>query len=213
MNRDEIINELAKINNAKNYLEVGVESGNTFNKVAIPNKVAVDPIKRFDPISGIFHEMESDIFFRNCTQKFDVIFLDGMHLFEFIFRDFYNATKVASEKAIIIIDDVIPSDVNAAERSQSFCVAQKIKLGSKDRNWMGDVYKFISFLDQIFIDWSYKTHKKNHGQTIIWREPRKFPVSSNVPKYYNFSDIAENNVPYNFSDFKQIVDHIKKVYV
>ena len=39
--REDRINGLAKINNAKNYLEIGVSKGVTFKEVEITNKVCL----------------------------------------------------------------------------------------------------------------------------------------------------------------------------
>jgi len=63
--RYEIINSLAKINQADTYLEVGVKGGHTFSKITITNKTAVDPIFRFNfkSMDKRFHQTTSDEFF------------------------------------------------------------------------------------------------------------------------------------------------------
>ena len=46
--RFERLNALADINSASKYLEIGVSSGETFIRVKVPKKIAVDPCFRDD---------------------------------------------------------------------------------------------------------------------------------------------------------------------
>ena len=113
----------------------------------------MDPIFRFDfkSIDGIFHQTTSDEFFLEAVSKnakFDFIFLDGLHHWEFALRDFINATLLSHKKTIIIIiDDVLPSDYFSQLRSQSDCVKFKKIYNIKDENWMGDVYKILPMIN------------------------------------------------------------------
>ena len=216
MKRYEIINSLAKINQADTYLEVGVEAGHTFSKIAITNKTAVDPIFRFDfkSMDGSFHQTTSDEFLLEAVSKnakFDFIFLDGLHHWEFALRDFINATLLSHKKTIIIIDDVLPSDYFSQLRSQSDCVKFKKIYNIKDENWMGDVYKIIPMINLLFSQWSYFTLKLNHGQTVLFQMPRNPPLLLNPSLMFDFEDILYEKIPYNFCSYEDLEFHLTSV--
>ena len=87
-------------------------------------------------MDGSFHQTTSDEFFLEAVSKnakFDFIFHDDLHYWEFALRDFINATLL-SLKRIIIIDDVLLSDNFSQLRSQSDCVKFKKIYNIKDEN-------------------------------------------------------------------------------
>jgi len=217
MKRYELINSLALINNATTYLEVGVENGETFNKVEISNKTAVDPICGFEKQSfvGNFYEMTSDKFFDEAISKnlkFDLIFLDGLHQWEFAMRDFVNATLLSHKKTIIIIDDVYPSDYFSQLRSQSDCLNFKKAANHIDRNWMGDVYKILPLLNVLFTQWSFFTIRSNNGQTVLFQLPRNAPLIENPKLESDFEDFLYGKLPYNFSSYEDLEHHLKLAF-
>jgi len=59
----------------------------------------------------------------------DLIFIDGLHLFEFSLRDFINAEKVAHPGSVVVFDDVLPRTVLEAARNRL------------TNAWAGDVFK------------------------------------------------------------------------
>jgi len=88
----------------------------------------------------IFRET-SDDFFKNeerCKALFsdevDLAFIDGMHLAEFVLRDFINVEKWATKQGTIIIDDVYPEQIEMAARDRHY------------NAWCGDVYKIVPIL-------------------------------------------------------------------
>lgn len=44
--------------------------------------------------------------------KFDIIFIDGGHDFDIAYADLINCRRLASDKTIVIMDDIITNDVN-----------------------------------------------------------------------------------------------------
>ena len=77
--RIEIINHLIKKTDGINYLEIGCDKNVVFSQINCINKVGVDPN------SGGTIRDTSDNFFKTNKQKFDVIFIDGLHhLIKFI---------------------------------------------------------------------------------------------------------------------------------
>ena len=79
MKRTDIINKLIQTNNYENYLEVGLDDGINFNNIKIKNKVSVDPAEGIYSKSLPTHKMTSDEFFNKNKNKFDIVFIDGLH--------------------------------------------------------------------------------------------------------------------------------------
>ena len=104
--RTSIINHLIKKNNYRKYLEIGVRKGNNFNKINVDYKVGVDPSPLFE--SENLYKLTSDEFFKNNNTKFDIIFLDGLHLEDQVDKDISNSLKVLSNNGIIIMHDCNP---------------------------------------------------------------------------------------------------------
>ena len=66
----------------------------------------------------------------------DFAFIDGMHLFEYVLRDFMNVERFSSPTTVIVFDDMLPRNVPEASRERI------------TKDWTGDVYKLIGVLDQ-----------------------------------------------------------------
>ncbi len=64
----------------------------------------------------------------------DLAFIDGMHLFEFAFRDFMNVERFAAPTTVIVFDDMLPRSHEEAARDRT------------TRDWTGDVYKLTGVL-------------------------------------------------------------------
>ena len=72
----------------KTYLEIGCDKDQSFSKIEIPYKVGVDPI------SGGTIRKTSDDFFKTNKEKFDIIFIDGLHHYEQVIIDIDNALNI-----------------------------------------------------------------------------------------------------------------------
>jgi hypothetical protein len=164
------------------YLEIGVRRGVTFRDVRAGRKVAVDPELLLDigearaaNPNSTFHPVTSDAFFREHSQdeRFDVIFLDGLHTFEQTLRDLLNATEVLKERGIVIIDDVIPSSYAASLPSIADAAVVKATLGDLDAAWMGDVYKLVWFIAEFMPAYTFRCVQENHGELVMWRSARE----------------------------------------
>jgi predicted O-methyltransferase YrrM len=64
----------------------------------------------------------------------DLAFIDGMHLFEYVLRDFMNLERYSAPTTVIVFDDMLPRNVTEAARDRSTV------------DWTGDVYKLIGVL-------------------------------------------------------------------
>lgn len=129
------------------YFEIGTESGVSLS-LASCESFAVDPdFKVTTDVVGkkpalYMYRGTSDSFFDDAIlakmeRRVDLAFLDGMHLFEYLLRDFINTESNASANALIVMHDCVPvSEVMAA----------RIWDKSQTRNWTGDVWKLIPIL-------------------------------------------------------------------
>lgn len=127
--RTEIINAYISENNYKTYLEIGVNRGHNLREIKIENKTGVDSdpgTKKYVPECLI---MPSDIFFKANTRKYDIIFIDGLHLADQVQRDIENALNVLNKNGTIICHDMLPPD----EAHQS--------VPRRQAQWTGDCWK------------------------------------------------------------------------
>ena len=128
MKRTDIINSLIKKNNYKSYLEIGVHRPHmNFNHIDIPLKWGVDP----DPEAGCVFTMTSDEFFaKDHGVTFDIIFIDGLHHSEQVFKDLNNAIGILEEGGTIVVHDCSPTNEDMQMVPQE---GRSI--------WTGDVWK------------------------------------------------------------------------
>lgn len=163
MDRHGFLRQLHRVYKPRNYLEIGVNDGRSLALSRVPS-VAVDPaFKVVKAISCDVHLVRatSDDFFsrkdpllhlrpqRNpfralarkdplglfgADPKLDLSFIDGMHLFEFALRDFMNVERHARWSSVIVLDDMLPRNVDEAARDRHTDA------------WTGDVYKVATVL-------------------------------------------------------------------
>jgi hypothetical protein len=177
------LKELAKVNAAKSYLEIGVADGRTFLHVDFDLKHAVDPKFRFDTRNHEserckFFETTSDdffLYFANSKVKYDIIFLDGLHTFEQTFRDICSTQAHCHDRTIWLIDDVYPSDAFSALPSEALSRKfRKLQHGSGKGPWHGDVFKTMFAIHDFFPNLSYRTVvRQGNPQAVVIRRPRK----------------------------------------
>jgi len=126
IHRKEIINTIIKLKNFNDYLEIGCDQNELFSQVAIKNKIGIDPN------NGGTHRLTSDSFFLSNKDKFDLIFIDGLHTYSQTLNDIKNSLLVLREKGFILLHDCFPMSYfdQAVPRAQ--------------RKWNGDVWKAIT---------------------------------------------------------------------
>ncbi|KAF0116271.1 MAG: hypothetical protein FD150_441 [Rhodobacteraceae bacterium] len=129
------------------YLEVGSQTGRSLAKSRSPS-IAVDPVFRikYDVAGNKPHlhlyQATSDDFFaaghlKALKAKPDFSFLDGMHLFEYLLRDFINAEAAGKPTSVIAMHDCCPFGHAMTTRD-----IDNIPRGA----WTGDVWKLIPIL-------------------------------------------------------------------
>lgn len=144
MDRYEFLTELHRIVKPRAYLEIGTQTGASLT-LAKDAKIAVgvDPEMgnlTHDCTFATLCETTSDEFFEagpvfegsDGNSQLDLVFIDGLHHSEQVWRDFYHAAEVGHEKTIYVFDDVLPR--NQVEAAREMCPG----------DWTGDVWKIIS---------------------------------------------------------------------
>lgn len=123
------------------YLEIGVEYGNSL-ALAQCDAVGIDPAPQLQHPVAPHHRvsvMTSDDFFLHSDETaglptVDLAYLDGMHLAEYLLKDFMYVERRCGPCSVVIIDDIFPAHPLQAERTR------------QSRFWTGDVWKMIPVL-------------------------------------------------------------------
>jgi hypothetical protein len=182
MPRHEVVQGLLALFEAPRYLEIGVSRGGTFHAVRAAEKVAVDPrfvfdvaeAQRLNPTARYF-QVTSDRYFGQIVdpdERFDLVYLDGLHTAEQTLRDLLNALEFLKPDGIVVIDDVKPVTALAAIPDRATFARVRQYLHSPAKAWMGDVYKVVWFIETFLQQLSWRTVAENHGQAVVWRRRR-----------------------------------------
>jgi hypothetical protein len=211
LSRTDIINFLLSINQKDtNYLEIGVRNPeDNFNHIKAGSKYSVDPGLQFieNPVD---FKMTSDVFFQKLSNnevlsnkiKFDVIFIDGLHLAPQVDRDVANALNYIKEDGFIILHDCNPPSEWHSRECHGY------KQTPATNNWNGTTWKaFLKWRSNpslnsccIDSDWGVGVLSKNYqiGKSIHGSNP-----------FFEFSLLEENRTDYlnliDFTNFKKIV--------
>jgi hypothetical protein len=129
----------------KLYLEIGVDEGLSLARATGPS-IGIDPrpelkLKVDLPPQTRILPMSSDAFFRGQAvhmlhPKPGLVFIDGIHLFEFALRDFINVEKYAAPSTLVVIDDIYPTHPVQGSRRR------------KSGSWTGDIWKVHRILKE-----------------------------------------------------------------
>lgn len=134
------------------YLEIGVAYGTTLESVKASEKHGVDPFPTFNvgslPSGTHFYNNTSDNFFSSLekSKKFDFIFLDGLHEFKQLARNFINAVQHITNPGWILIDDIVPSDSISAIPSLELSYQTRGVEANEGFPWHGDCYKLLPII-------------------------------------------------------------------
>jgi hypothetical protein len=203
-NRWELIQAIIDKHNFSKYLEIGVVGAGdaeTFLKIKCELKVGIDPAFRNNPnfkdgpqSSGTLYAITSDNFFFKNMEKFDVVFVDGLHLYEQVIRDTVNSWNCLNNGGYIVIHDCLPTNEWMRTRER------------KTQVWTGDVWKAIIWFRQTYPDLFCKVLDIDWGCGVIFKDsPRVLNMPDNVADYMNlefrWTQVHQNVV----SDIKEIL--------
>ncbi len=102
--RATVVERMVAQTGGRSYLEIGCAENLLFDQVKAARKVGVDPVR------GGTHRMTSDAFFAANEERFDVVFIDGLHHYEQVRRDVMNALAVVPAGGWIALHDLYPRD-------------------------------------------------------------------------------------------------------
>lgn len=132
-NHPEIIFQIVKGLGCRSYLELGIWDASTIAKIreVCENCVGVDIKDQRKYFNFTFKCMDTDSFFANNEESFDVIFIDADHKFESAKKDFINSLKILNKHGIIFIHDTDP-----------------IRPEYLDFGYCGDSYRMLSWIEE-----------------------------------------------------------------
>ncbi len=182
--RFDIINKIIKKKEFKSYLEIGCQSDINFSKIIVNKKVGVDPQ------SGGTHRMTSDEFFEQNNSNFDLIFIDGLHLYEQVLRDIDNSLKILNDNGVILIHDCLPSKIWHQTIPQTHS------------SWNGDVWKSI-VKSRTREDIDTYTIKADQGLGLILKRKNKDILDHEIQ---NFKGLTFKEYYTNHNKFMRIID-------
>lgn len=110
------------------YLEIGCGDGQHFASVPVADKTCVDP----DTTTRATHHLTSDDFFKQALRRYDLIFVDGLHEHEQVFRDIRNAIIHLSDGGTIVVHDCNPT----SEEMQTVPRHTKVWTGDGWKAWI-----------------------------------------------------------------------------
>jgi hypothetical protein len=150
------LKEAEPIMEPRMYFEVGTHAGDSIKMIGC-DAVCVDP--NFVITTDVllrrrhthFFQGTADAFFadRNTPNRLfpngiDLAFLDGLHFFEVLLRDFINTEKFTKPGSLILLHDCLPLNTRMAERER--------RDGGEDEPpdirdfWTGDVWKVVPII-------------------------------------------------------------------
>ncbi len=174
MRRAQIINKLIEVNNYTSYLEIGVRGGKTTTQIKCQQKVTVDP----NPVNfPVTYQTTSDEFFKINTGMFDMIFVDGLHQDDQVYRDIVNSLNCLTVGGTILVHDCLPP----TELSQSHTPV----LGT----WCGTVWKAFVRLRATRPDLFMTTINTDFGCGLIRRGSQ---TCIEMPASFDFKSLQEN---------------------
>lgn len=179
------------------YLEIGTATGKSLLQ-SCGKAMAVDPKFRLGELGGKLlagreqlhlFQMTSDAFFKlgiaeALAGRVNFVFLDGLHLFEYLLRDFIEAERLCDAQSVIAMHDVVPVTDVAAEREWN---------REKTTLWTGDVWKIIPVLQEYRPDLDLKVvNCRPTGLALIGNlDPKNTVLKENyeevVAKYIEMS--------------------------
>lgn len=195
------------------YLEIGVRNpDHNFNRICANTKYSVDPGIEFKE-NPVDFPMTSDEFFDKLSNneilsreiKFDLIFIDGLHLAEQVDRDIKNSLNFIKDDGFIVIHDCNPPTEWHARLEYFY------RHTPAGPSWNGSTWK-------AFLKWRSKGSvyscciDTDWGLGVLSKAQR---IGKNLDKeieFYEFRDLSENRHQYlnllSFENFKNIVSNL-----
>ena len=189
--RWDLIEYLIKKYNYTNYLEIGCDRDQLFSKVKIQNKIGVDPF------SGGTVRKTSDKFFLENNEKFDIVFIDGLHIYSQVKKDILNSVQCLKPNGIVLVHDCMPDSIG------------KQAVPRYKMQWNGDVWKAIVDLRQ-HDNLEIFTCEIDQGIGIISNKKNSSILKLDIP----INKIKFKDYYYNYKEYMRVINlnEFKKIF-
>lgn len=210
--RTEIINFLFSLKqNYTYYLEIGVRNPkDNFDYIKASKKYSIDPGVEFKP-NPVDFKMTSDDFFQKLSInevlsndiRFDLIFIDGLHLAEQADRDITNALKYIKDDGFIVLHDCNPPSEWHARELYSYYNTPA------SQHWNGTTWK-------AFLKWRFNREVNSCCIDSDWGIgilSKKYQIGKNIESvntFFEFNILDKNRKEYlnliDFNTFKSVIE-------
>ena len=194
MNRNDIINDLIEERGYKSYLEIGLDNPFlNFIHINCELKESVDPYDLNSKFCTLWNDSNLDAYLKFLTyrktsdeffetypnKKYDIIFIDGLHLEEQCDRDVRNSLSHLNKGGIVVVHDCLP--INEAMQCDP---------PPPEGIWMGTVWKtMVKYTQYTHLD--IKIIAEDTGIGLIeYTEDLKFTIPEKLDMEYSY--FAEN---------------------
>ena len=163
-----------------------------FQQLECQKKVGVDTV------SGGTIRKTIDEFFTDNSDKFDCIFIDGLHHYSQVKKDIQNSLKILKPDGIILLHDCLPN--NHFEQAVPRCQI----------TWNGDVWKAIVEC-RVKENIDTYTCYADFGIGVIFNRRNRNILNLNIKDFYKlkFEEYFYNHKEYmniiEFEDLKKII--------
>jgi Methyltransferase domain len=154
--RTELINFLISVRGLDSYLEIGLGDGGNLAQVIAPIRQSVDPN------AEATYWMSSDDFFAqdHGLERYDLIFIDGLHEEDQCLRDLGNSLQRLSEEGFIVAHDANPPTEWHQRPLTDF------EPGSE---WNGAVWRALVRFRHAHPEVELRTFDIDWGCAVLWR--------------------------------------------
>jgi len=173
MSRLSLINSIISTMDDPSYLEIGFGLGEVFESVTCKDKICCDPtpwddvVAKFDANPNCVL-LSSDDFFAQNKKKFDFIFIDGHHEYDYVRRDFFNAMNALNEGGYVMLHDCNPPNEWRCRPISQFINGEA---------WNGDGgYRLLMELYATCTEYNWVTSYEDEGCCVVWKGERT-PIS------------------------------------
>jgi hypothetical protein len=150
-----LLRNLHAILQPRSYFEIGTLNGGSL-KLAECRSIAIDVRFKLGSVDVIgkkpachFFQMPSDAFFRDHDPAallggpLDLALLDGLHLFEYLLRDFSHIERYCRRNSVILLHDCLPPAIRTTTRKMN---SPARTAGLYPTYWAGDVWRVVPVL-------------------------------------------------------------------
>lgn len=204
MERYDIMNEIIDKYNLQTYLEIGVRNPwECFDRINCPIKMSVDPGVESETNYATY-PYYSDDFFKKLENeelnlpkdcKWDLIFIDGLHLADQSYRDFTNSFRHISENGFVVFHDTNPPTIYHAREDYE---DHSTPIGGW---WNGTVWKSIQKIRTNF-DLDVITVDSDWGVTVVRNKRNFIYLSEDINPFYEYNT---------FSKFRKEILNLKNI--